>query len=351
MDVSLEKRKNDRLLWLDIGKAAGILVVLAVHAGCDLGMLTFYGGMFYMPIFFVAAGYTYRRRERESYGAFLKKKARRLLVPYALTNVFLWLFFWLKDSVLAGNPGDLKPVSLFGILYSRNQMVTVSLLNLEHEGSVAPQVLMDLLNSPTWFLTAMFLTYAFYEGISRTKGKYLWLVLGLVASVAWHHIGPLLLPWSLDAVPYFACFFAAGEFIREKKILSAWRICALPSFLLFAILAYLNGSVNLSIGDYGRDMLVYLLVGSLGSILVFWLGMGLERLCLPAARLAAVIGQQTLVILCLHMFLYMFLQTLGNLLGFPEWAIHLLEVAGALVILTATGVLYGKFRSKSSWRR
>ena len=34
---------------------------------------------------------------------------------------------------------------------------------------------------------------------------------GLMTSVIWHYVTPLLLPWSLEAVPYFACFFAAGE--------------------------------------------------------------------------------------------------------------------------------------------
>ena len=72
---------SGRLEWLDFGKAMGILVVLLVHAGCRLGLVTYYGGMFYMPIFFVAAGYTFRVKEGESYGTFLLKKAKRLLIP------------------------------------------------------------------------------------------------------------------------------------------------------------------------------------------------------------------------------------------------------------------------------
>ena len=106
---------SGRLEWLDFGKAMGILVVLLVHAGCRLGLVTYYGGMFYMPIFFVAAGYTFRVKEGESYGTFLLKKAKRLLIPYFGTSAFLWVFFWVKDCVLGGIPGDLKLASLFGI--------------------------------------------------------------------------------------------------------------------------------------------------------------------------------------------------------------------------------------------
>ena len=161
--LGLSGNHSGRLGWLDFGKAAGILVVLLVHAECSLGPVSFYGGMFYMPVFFVAAGYTYRIKE-ESFGAFVRKKAVRLLGPYAGTSAFLWLFFWIKDSLLAGNPADIKLPALFGILYSRNQMFAAA-----HPGE--NPVLMTLLNAPLWFLTAMFLTYAWYGWISRRKKR------------------------------------------------------------------------------------------------------------------------------------------------------------------------------------
>jgi len=201
---------NKRLGWLDFGKAVGILVVLMVHTGGRFGRLSFYGGMFYMPIFFVAAGYTYRCRREEPFGSFLKKKGARLLLPYFGTSAFLWLFFWVKDCVLAGEAGNLKLSSLFGILYSRNQMYTAAW------GGENP-VLLDLLNAPLWFLTAMFLTYVYYEMLSRSRRKYVWLCIGLVCAVLWHYITPLLLPWSLEAVPYFCLFFCSGRMAENTR--------------------------------------------------------------------------------------------------------------------------------------
>ena len=44
-----------------------------------------------MPLFFVAAGYTYRNKG-ESFARFVKGKAKRLLIPYAACNVFLFAF-------------------------------------------------------------------------------------------------------------------------------------------------------------------------------------------------------------------------------------------------------------------
>lgn len=334
MDVSLEKKnRNSRLGWLDFGKAVGILVVLMVHTGGSFGLLSFYGGMFYMPVFFVAAGYTYRCRKEEPFGIFVKKKVRRLLIPYFGTSAFLWLFFWVKDCVLAGNPGDLKLASVFGILYSRNQMYTAAY-------SGENPVLLDLLNAPLWFLTAMFLTYLYYEILSRSKRKYVLLGLGVLVSVLIHYGTPVLLPWSLEAVPYFACFFGAGEWLKIHDGVAYlkkhwyWNLVLL---VLFVLLSRINGSVNLSCGNYGRSMLLYLVVGNLGSVLVFMAGAGLERLCPPLIRLFGLIGQETLWILCLHMFLYMFLRTAAGMAGLGEGATCAVLIFGSAVALTGIG--------------
>lgn len=331
MDASLEKQPR-RLGWLDFGKAVGILMVLLVHAQCSLGPVTYYGGMFYMPVFFVTAGYTFRLREGESYGVYLKKKARRLLVPYAAANGFLWLFFWIKDCVLAGNPADLKLHSLFGILYSRNQMYVSGYAGEN-------PVLMDLLNAPLWFLTAMFLVYAWYGFISRSRWKYQLLGAGLVFSWLCCYGSDILLPWSLDEVFFFACFFAMGETLRElekKGVLEDIRVLAVLAVLFF-LSSRMNGSVNLSIGDYGKSMALCMASGYSGSVLTLAIGKWLERICPPLVRVMGWIGQETLLILCLHMFLYMFIRTAAGILGLGEGLAQLLLVAGSAVILTGLG--------------
>lgn len=333
MDGSLTGDKaNVRLGWLDFGKVLGILVVLLVHAECAPGPVTFYGGMFYMPVFFVAAGYTFRCRKGEAFGAFLKKKARRLLIPYAGTSVFLWLFFWIKDSLLAGNPKDLKLLSVLGILYSRNQMYTTAYTGEN-------PVLLNLLNAPLWFLTALFLTYAWYELISRNRGKYVLLALGAAAAVLWHYRTKWLLPWSLDAVPLFACLMAAGELLREKKLEKFLGELWVLGLLLaaFLISSRLNGSMNLSNGNYGHSILLCLAAGTTGSLLAFAAGMWLERRFPRLMCLCSLAGRETLTVLCFHMFLFMFIWTGASLLGLPETLTKALLVGGSMVLLTGAG--------------
>lgn len=345
---SAEKRKTaDRLGWLDFGKAMGILVVLLVHAGCRLGLLTFYGGMFYMPIFFVASGYTFRIKEGERYGDFLWKKAKRLLLPYIGTSGFLWLFFWIKDCLLAGDPGNLKPRSLFGILYARNQMW--------QQGYAGENpVLMDLLNSPLWFLTALFLVYAWYGLISKSRKKELLLAVGLAVSMLWHYLTPLLLPWSLDAVPYFAIFFAAGEKLRAAggiQALTSDRKVGIGCVNLFLLLGFVCGSVNLSCGNYGVSMLAYLGAGILGSFSVFAVGAWLEEHWKHGMYWCTLVGQQTMPILCFHMFLYMFLQTAAGIAGLHESLTKTVMVAGSMVLLCLAGTLWNRRKEKKDHGR
>lgn len=333
MDGSLEKDETKkRLGWLDFGKVMGILVVLLVHAECAMGPVTFYGGMFYMPVFFVAAGYTFRCRETESFAGFLKKKAGRLLAPYAGTSAFLWLFFWVKDCVLGGNPGDLKLFSIFGIFYSRNQMYSMAYAGEN-------PVLLNLLNAPLWFLTAMFLTYAWYGLISRSRWKYVLLTLGATLAVLWHYSTKLLLPWSLDAVPLFACFMASGEILREKKqeklLGELWVLGLL--LVAFLVSSQLNGSMNLSSGNYGHSVLLCLTSGITGSLLVFAAGMWLQKKYPPFIRFCSLAGRETLTVLCFHMFLFMFIRTGASLPGLPLWLTQAMLVVGSMALLTGAG--------------
>ena len=307
--------EKKRVLWLDIAKAAGIIIVLLVHTGRSFGPVSFFGGMFYMPIFFILAGMTFRYKPEERFGSFVKKKAKRLLVPYFGYNLFLFLFFFLKNDLLAGQVSAESFFPLLGILYSRNCLFPMD--------SPANVYFMQILNAPTWFLTGMFVSYLlFWLVMKAAEGKLrtaVYLNFGvLLAAVLVHYLCPVLLPWSLDCALYAVSFLLFGKALSEKGIVE--RLYRKPGAVLllaavFAVLSWLNGSVNMSVADYGHSMILYLIVGCAGSLLVMVLSLFLEKHMGLLGKSFGFLGRHTLPVLCLHLFVYSLIGTALRLLG------------------------------------
>lgn len=296
---------------MDIAKALGILIVLIVHGEIALGPVTFLGGMFYMPVFFVLAGMTFTWKE-EGFGSFVKKKARRLLVPYFGYNLFLFLFFFIKNSLLTGQLSSASFFPLAGILYSRNCLF---------ETDAADNVyFMQILNAPTWFLTGLFVSLiVFWLLMKAAKGELrkLCILNGgvLLLAVLLHYFCPILLPWSIDCALYAVSFLVFGRMLKEYCLVEALYKKPLVLSLLaaaFAALSYANGGVNMSVAEYGSSMVLYLIIGGLGSLLCLELSVFLEKNTQFISGACAWLGRHTIPVLCLHLFVY---SVAGRLLG------------------------------------
>lgn len=307
--------EKKRILWIDIAKALGILVVLMVHTGKSFGLASFFGGMFYMPVFFVLAGMTFRCKNEESFGSFARKKARRLLVPYFGYSFFLFLVFFVKNDLLAGQVSGKSFFPLLGILYSRNCLFSA--------GTPDNLYFMQILNAPAWFLTCLFVSYlAFWLLMRAAKGelkKALYLDLFVLAvSVLVHYLCPVLLPWSIDCALYSVSFLLFGQLLSQKNLVEKLYGRPLPLLALaaaFAALSFANGSVNMSVADYGHSMILYLFVGGLGSLLAMELSVFLEKHTGPFGKACAFLGRHTLPVLCLHLLVYSVIGTVLGLLG------------------------------------
>ncbi len=305
-----------RIAWMDISKALGILVVLIVHTEVSLGPVTFLGGMFYMPVFFVLSGMTFSYHPGESFLTFVGKKTRRLLIPYLGYNLFLFLFFFLKNHLLAGQMDKESFFPLWGILYSRNC--------LRPMGSSDNVYFMQILNAPTWFLTGLFVSLLVFWILMQAAGgehkRLLLLNSGiLAAAILLHYLCPILLPWSVDCALYAVSFLCFGKIAADKDLVE--KIYQKPLLLVllaaaFVGLSVLNGDVNMSVAIYGRSMLLYLVVGSLGALLCMEVSLFLERRVRFVGKAGMWLGRHTMPVLCLHLFVYSIIGViLGRFLG------------------------------------
>lgn len=306
----MSSSKSGRIAFIDIAKAIGIIIVLINHAELSLGVLTYLGGMFYMPLFFVISGYTYKYKN-ESLGAFVLKKAKRLLVPYLIYQLVLTGLFGIKD-LLAGliqhSGFNIVPYlnSLIGVLYSRNSLYPEYIA----DGNV---YFFKALNAPLWFLTGLFISLILYrsvEVVSIKAGKkflnagvIICVIIGELLSLTC----PVLLPWSIDTAFISVGFIHIGRLMRDRetceKVYSSPKLIIFISSL-FVVLSYINGNVNMSVREYGRSGIVYVIIGSLGSLLCILTAMFIEKYLKHTANLLSQIGKNTIGILALHLLVF-----------------------------------------------
>lgn len=298
-------KKEHREAWLDIAKAFGIGLVVLSHTEINIPLVGFFGGMFMIPVFFVAAGYTYRDKG-ENLSAFIKGKAKRLMIPYFVANVLLTAFF----AVLNRN---VSKASILGIFYSRSMLMRAD--------SPWNMALMSSLNSPTWFLTCLFLSLCIYRLADRkfpeAKKRRIAVTCAMLLGILLRYVSPVLLPWALENALFFLGMIELGRFLKEEGL--SWlrnNQWIYANFLIgFVTLAYLNGAVNVSISEYGHSMVLFFFTGALGSILCMKAAELVEKYLKLLVRPLAFVGRHTLEILCWHLFAIEILKKIFSLLA------------------------------------
>lgn len=304
------QRKN----WIDAAKAVAILVVVLNHSGLVIPGVNYWGGMFYVPAFFLLAGYTYMSKE-ESYGTFIKRKAKRLLAPYFTANGILFLFFLGKELVTGSFRLQRTLLSFAGILYGRTQL-------LKSEGSMvifeAPMPNVGIMlnqNAPTWFLPALFLVLVCADGAFRLmkgSGKKVNLLVAVFACfmLVNYYLSPFIMPWCLDILPYLLVFFLIGYELKDKQVfewLERQKTSLKCAFVLGLALVTAgtglgNGSFNLSVSYFGKSVAVCLVCAAGSTVLLLLFLRCLDRKAAKITAWVGRLGKYNMSILCYHYF-------------------------------------------------
>ncbi len=294
-----------RELWLDIAKFFGILIVVLNHMELNIPLVTYFGGMFYMPLFFVTAGYTYRKRE-ETLKSFALKKAKRLLLPYAFCNLALFAFYTLRVRAI-------DKWALLGIFYSRSMLMAA-----DTPWNIG---LMFVMNAPTWFLTCLFLCLCIYflldHYFETPKKRRLAVLAAMAAGMIAAKLSPVLLPWNLENALYCLGFVELGRTLKDGVLawLRSHEWIYGNIFIAFVVFALFNGSMNLSISVYGKSMLLAFVSGALGSLLCMKAAEHTERFGKGFEKPMAYIGQNTLQILCWHLLVIEIIKKVLTMIG------------------------------------
>jgi fucose 4-O-acetylase-like acetyltransferase len=286
-----------------VDAARGIAIVLVVvgHAGVNPALRTLALAL-HMPFFFVLAGYFVHAQpaaaaDRPSgLGALARRRARRLLVPYAACAPAFYLLWLLVGRHLGSGPRAVPPATpLLGILYANG---TGDWL---------------VFNIALWFLPALFCAELLFHAALRvaqargTCSPRPWRQAGLVAVAALlgYGIGQRAsLPWSADVALVSLPFMFVGLLLAGRGRGGPGAPFLSPAGVLmagatFALAVAAGGPMNMEERRFGFLPLFY--VGAIARSL----------LLLEAARRAARVpvlrrilgycGRESLAILVFHL--------------------------------------------------
>lgn len=171
--------------WIDETRGYALLLVVLGHMG-----ISYFGQFFtscHLPIFYFLSGYLFSTHD--NFSVFLKKKVKRLLIPYFCLGAILII-----SSVIMG--GVIFDLLLKFALQKR--MYTI------------------------WFLTSLFfVNILFYWLTKLTHGKS-WMIIVIsvmmyISGVLYYKNGGLPLLWNIDTVLIATIWFAAGFVLKNSS--------------------------------------------------------------------------------------------------------------------------------------
>lgn len=242
---------TDRLDWIDIAKGIGIISMLIGHNITQLQPIIY---AFHMPLFFILAGYTIKKIEKENLIKVTLKDFKRLIIPCIITRVIILI----GNCLLNGSSFKHELFVLIASLLWGNRNGTLFGLALPTIGRI-------------WFLPALFWTKLFFRIIMllfEEKSRiYILLPLSLVSMFAGMH--GIILPQSFDMLFVCMLFVEIGVILRNIDITRIkWWIVVFA----FAIWSYLSCSQNIWISMSMREYPGYglcIVVAIAGCICVF----------------------------------------------------------------------------------
>ena len=272
----------ERNLAIDVTKGVGIIAVIVGHM-VSTGNWLF---SFHMPLFFIFAGYFFRPRD---IGATLKKDARRLLVPYVVT-AFAVVAGW---ALLAMRDGEGFHLSwLVAAVYGCG-----SALHTSRFFSQVPLI------GAIWFLLALFWCKTFFNVVYQASPKSRWL-----AVVVWGtSAGAILLDTYVVNFPLAVLpglggvfFYWIGFQLKHLDLLGRFRWWVEVPLYAAWLAAALFSAMSMARCYYECFPLDVL--GACGGTLLAYRISHLIAKCPGLGNLFAWTGQNSLLILCVHLF-------------------------------------------------
>lgn len=285
MSQSIGYKRDSRL---DIMKGIGILLVVFAHIFHNNGIVY----QFHMPLFFILSGaaMTYSKS-----GFSLKKKAKTLLVPYFMFSLICFGYWALIESKFRPmHNAEIFGDSLgFGVKLQQFANIFTA-INCRSA---------FVYNIVLWFLPCLFMAELAYSKTKGTKAE--WIIDVLCIGICYLIVsGSNGWPWCLGEAAVAIPLLSIGNkfyqplmtVLKKRTTYSAiiGGVCLLAFTLLFLLL---NPHTDMAHNMIPKE---FYIMAILGSLCVIVLSLEIDRFLIRGGQYLAYLGQNSLIIMCLH---------------------------------------------------
>lgn len=220
---------STHLDWVDVAKGYGILLVMLGHL--EPGILEPYIYSFHVPLFFFLSGYVFN--DKRSFGEFLLKKCKGILLPYFSFGLIIIAFQRIHGEV------------------SDSADFTFSLLKSQLTDLLIQKRCWDL-----WFISCLFLVdIIFYLMVKLFRNQFLILAVSIALiplglhlyktsnyNLSWNY-------WNIDVCFFAILFFALGYVSRNGFLISLMELfkkkhLSIAFFVIFALANIILGTIS-----------------------------------------------------------------------------------------------------------
>jgi fucose 4-O-acetylase-like acetyltransferase len=288
------------------------------HSGQETSLHNLFVFSFHVPIFFIVSGFLFAESNSItlSFGETAYKKFRRLILPYFITGLIIFLLQLIMELH--------KVVTYFysinnNLIFSITHGINYSYPVILNDGK---QFLLDLCYGTgkevvflqsvirpigiLWFLPSLFSAYIIFYFFLKLFERYslaIQLIIIILLTFAGYIIGKyIFLPWSIDISMVAQVFMFSGYLMRKymiyEKKAPIWLLIAASGIWL----------LDLYTGVIGMNERIYnnFVVSTIGAIAASYLLMNLSYFLSKSNffyyKPISYIGKQSLVILCFSLF-------------------------------------------------
>lgn len=309
-EISFMRQTNNNRI--DIVKALAIILMVYGHT---FGVFRNFVYLFHMPVFYIISGYVFKHKHASSKLAFREyffDRAKRLMVPYYLTNVafillhnvFILIGFYTENpDILLANVGPIEQYVAGKLDWKHICWYSYHVLLNEGGGQ---------LTGSTWFLYTLFMVSVIHcYLLSITKRiennnikKILWLMLFIILlgaswAISEGFLDDYLLPRHRN-IPVAYCLFLMGVFLKDIDVRWDQYGIYFVGFISVCVLIYIRKYGTLELSQAKIINPLFLVVSSLsGWILLNVVSEVISHYSI--SRYFVYLGSNTLPILLIHM--------------------------------------------------